>query len=73
MAADVYDGPEEHLVGDLSVEPLVLIERKPPHLWSNPSQESPAHGDTDHQGIERKVKTCSSRDPDGLVQGIQGL
>ena len=54
------------------MEPLVLIDREPPYLRSNPSQESPAHGNTDEKGIERKVKTCSSRDPDGLVEGVQG-
>jgi hypothetical protein len=37
MTGDVDDGPEEHGVCDLSMEPLRLIERQNPDLRSDPS------------------------------------
>jgi hypothetical protein len=52
MRRDVENGEEQHSVGDLSVEPHGFIERRPPHLGSEPSENVPAHGHNDNHGVD---------------------
>ena len=36
------DAEEEHRVRQLAVEPDVLIQRQPLHLWADPPHDGPA-------------------------------
>ena len=64
VSRDVNDCPDEHRVGDLSMEPLRLIEWDELDLWTYISQEGSAHGKEDERCIEAQVQSCSSGQPD---------
>lgn len=51
MSGDVEDRVDKHRICDLAMKPLGLVERKEPELWSNPSQQSPAHRQENHKPI----------------------
>ena len=47
MGESVKDGEQQHGVGDLSVEPDILIEGQPPEFGTDPSHEGAANGKQD--------------------------
>ena len=64
MCGGVYDRPEEHLVGDLSMEPDVLVRRKrPSELWTDDTDDVAQHRDQNEAAIERKDETSTTRNP----------
>lgn len=67
----VNNGPEQERVGDLSMEPYRLIEREPPKLWSNESQDVTAHGQQNHCTIHRQIETSTTGNPHGVGQHIK--
>lgn len=52
MGGDVDDRVDKHRVCDLAMKPLRLVEGKEPDLWSDPSQQIPAHGQQNHSPID---------------------
>ena len=63
MAANVNGCPPCHLVCSHSVKPLVFIERQPSNLWSNNSEDRPAHWQENKYRIQRETETSATRDP----------
>lgn len=72
MGTGVTDGEEQHGVGNLPVEPLRLIQRKPSDLGPNHSKNVPAHREDNAHGVDRQDQTRTTRDPDGVLQSIEG-
>lgn len=52
MRSSVKDGEDQHGVGDLSVEPHGLVERNPPRLGSEPSEDVSTHGQENDHGVD---------------------
>ncbi len=52
MRRYVKDSEEQHSVGNLSVEPLRLIEWQCAHLRTEPSEDISAHGHNDNHGVD---------------------
>lgn len=52
MGGDVEDRVEQQRVCDLAMKPLGLVKRKEADLWSNPSQQIPAHWQQNHSPID---------------------
>jgi hypothetical protein len=52
MCRYVNDREEEHGVGDLSMEPLRLVQWQESCLWSEPPKNVPAHGHDDDHGVD---------------------
>ena len=65
------DGEEEHGVGDLPVEPDVLVKRQPPYLRPNVPEDIPAHREQDECHIDREDQTCASRHPHREGEGVE--
>jgi hypothetical protein len=53
----VGNGEEQHGIGELSVEPDVLIEGNKLDLGADPSHDSPAHWQEDEHSIEGQNQT----------------
>lgn len=51
MGRGVDDSEHQQRIGDLSVKPLRLIQRKPSDFWSNHPQDVSAHGQQDEHGV----------------------
>lgn len=60
MGGDVEDRIDQHRICDLAMKPLRLVERQEPDLWSNPSQQIPAHWQENHSPIDRQNEACAS-------------
>jgi hypothetical protein len=68
----VDHGPERHLVGDLPVEPDVLVGREQPgELRPNDADDVPEHGHEDHAAVERKHETRATGGPHGPLEAVQ--
>lgn len=64
--------PKGHRVGDLTVEPNVLIGgEKPGELWSDHTNDVPQHWEEDEATIIGEHEPCASRRPDGDLQGVE--
>lgn len=71
MRSCVKDGEDQHGVGDLSVEPHRLVEREPPRLGPQPSENVSAHGHDDDHGVNGQDQTGTSRYPYGELKGVK--
>ena len=71
VRSDVHNGPEEHGVGDLAVEPLALVQRQPSNLRPYVSEQVSAHGQEDDHGVDAQAKTSSAREPDAESEGVE--
>lgn len=71
MGGNVNDREEQHGVGDLSMEPKVLIQRQPLDLGTDPSHQGAAHGDQDECAIDCKRQTSTTREPDGELERVE--
>jgi hypothetical protein len=64
--------PKQNLVGDLPVEPDILISGEQPSQFGPDNTDDIAqHGDQDHGTIESQDETRSTRRPDREAQGIE--
>jgi hypothetical protein len=64
--------PERHLVGDLPVEPDVLVRREQPgELGPDHADDVTEHGHEDHAAIESEHKTRSTGGPHGPGEAVQ--
>lgn len=52
VSGDVDDGEEKEGIGDLSMEPLCLVQGKPFDFWSNDFDNVPAHWQEDDCSID---------------------
>ena len=73
MSGGVDHGPERHGVGNLSVEPDVLVGgEKPGHAGADNADDVAQHGDENEAPIEGKNEPSSSRRPNRPCQPVQG-
>ena len=65
-------GPEGHRIGNLSVEPDVLIGREEPAQFRADEANNVAqHRDQDQSSVESENKTGATRSPDGPLEGVE--
>ena len=65
-------GPKGHRVGDLTVEPYVLIGgEKPGELWSDYTNDVSQHRDEDEATIIGQDEASASRRPYRVLEGIE--
>jgi hypothetical protein len=72
MGAGVQNGEKEHSIGDLSVEPLVLVKWEPSSLGAKPSENVPAHGHDDNHCVDTEDQTSTTRNPHGELKTVKG-
>lgn len=65
------DGEEQHGVGDLAMEPQVLIQWHPSELRPQPSDQCPTYWQQNEQRVKRQDQTGTSRNPHGKLQRVQ--
>lgn len=64
--------PKSHRVGDLTVEPDVLIGgEKPSELWSDYANNVSQHREEDEAAIVSEDEPRASRGPNGELQGVE--
>ena len=72
VGGSVDHGPKGHRVGDLTVEPDVLIGgEKPGELWSDETNNVSQHWDKDEATIVGEDKPCASGSPNGELQRVE--
>jgi hypothetical protein len=72
MCSSVDHCPKGHRVGDLTVEPDVLIGgEEPGEPWSEYANEVPQHWEEDEAAIESEDEPRTSRGPNGILQGVE--
>ena len=72
VSSDVNNGPEEDLIGDLSVEPDILIRReRPGESRSNDTNDVAQHWNQDETTVEGEDETSTTRAPNGPFQRVQ--
>lgn len=54
------------------MKPLGFVQREPPDLGSYISQERPAHGQHDQEGVEGKDETSAAGDPNRESKAVEG-
>lgn len=52
VSRNVDDGEEQHGVGNLTMEPQVLVQGQEPDLRTDPSHDGPTYGKQDQGGID---------------------
>ena len=72
MGRGVDHGPEGHRIGNLPVEPDVLIGREEPaEFRADEANNVAQHGDEDQASIESENKTGTTRRPDRPLEGVE--
>ena len=72
MSGGVDHGPESHRVGDLTVEPDVLVGgEEPGDAGANDTNDVAQHGDEDQATIEGKDETGTAGRPDGPGEAVE--
>ena len=72
VSSGVDHGPECHGVGDLPVEPDVLVGgEEPGNAGADNTDNVAQHWHENETTIERKDETCTTRDPDRPSEGVQ--
>ena len=71
MSSRVQDGVEEHRVGQLAMEPEILIERQPLDLRPDPPHDGPANWQQNKHSVETENQSSTARDPDGKHEQVQ--
>lgn len=73
VGGGVHDGPENHGISDLTMEPNVLIGgEKPCKPWANDTDDVAQHWEENKTAIVSKNETCTARDPDGIRERVEG-
>jgi hypothetical protein len=68
----VDHGPESHRVGNLTMEPDVLVCReRPGELGADDTDDVPEHGHQDQATIEGEDKTSATGGPDGPLETVK--
>jgi len=71
VTGGVDDGKEQHGIGDLAMEPDVLVEGQPPDLRSDPSHNRSADGEKDQGAIDSEDETGAARNPNRMLQEVE--
>ena len=72
MGCGVDHGPESHRIGDLPVEPDVLIGREEPAQFRADEANNVAqHRNEDQASVESENKTGATRSPDGPLEAVE--
>lgn len=72
VSGSMDHSPESHRVGDLTVEPDVLVGREQPlNLGSDDTNDIPKHGKENKTSVEGKNETCTTGGPYGPRQSIE--
>ena len=72
MSGGVDHGPECHGIGNLPMEPDVLIGREEPSQFRADEAKNVAqHRDEDQASIESQDKTGATRSPDRPLEGVE--
>lgn len=72
VSRGVYHGPESHGVGDLSMEPNVLVGGKEPcKLGTDDTNDVAQHRDKDETAIECEYQTGATRNPNREFEAVQ--
>jgi hypothetical protein len=72
VGGSVDHGPKGHRVGDLTMEPYVLVGgEKPSELWSDYTNDVSQHRDEDETTVIGEDEASASRSPDGELQGVE--
>jgi hypothetical protein len=61
VSSGVDNGPEEHLIGDLTVEPNIFIGREQPSQpWADDADDIAEHWDQNETTIKGQNQTCTT-------------
>lgn len=71
MRSNMGNGEEQHGVGDLTMEPEVLIQRQEPDLRSKPSHQCPTYWQQYEQPVETQHQTGTTGNPDGKLEAVE--
>ena len=72
MGGGVHHCPESHRVGDLSMEPNVLVGgEEPGNLGTDDADDVAQHGEEDKATIEGKNETSAARRPDRKTESVE--
>lgn len=61
VGRNMYDGKEEHGIGNLAMKPLRFVQGQESQLWSDVAKQGAAHGQDDEKSIEREHQAGSTR------------
>ena len=68
----VYDGPDYHRVGNLAVEPDVLVcGEEAGQFGAEEGDEVAKHGEEEECSVKDEDDGCASGDPDGPSEGVE--
>lgn len=65
------NGPEEHGVCDLAMEPLAFVQRQPSDLWSYIPKQVSAHREKDDHRVHAQTETSTAGKPDTEFEGVE--
>ena len=69
----VDHGPERHGVGDLAMEPDVLVRgEKPSEARTDDTDDIAKHGEEDEASVVGKDQACTTGAPHGELEAIEG-
>lgn len=71
MTSSVERGKEKHRVGELAMEPQILVEGKEPKLWANNTDERPADREKNEHAIDSQDETGTTGNPDGVFERVK--
>lgn len=71
VSSNMADRKEQHGVGDLTMEPQVLIQGDKPELWPEPPHQRPTYWQQDKQCVERQDQPGTSGYPHGKLQCVE--
>ena len=73
VSSGVHHGPECHGVGNLPVEPNVLVGGEEPRdAGTDDPDDVPQHGDEDEATVEGENEAGTTRRPDRPCQTVEG-
>lgn len=71
MGRGVQDGEEQHGVGQLPMEPNVLVHGDPSDLGPNPSHDGAAYRQQDEHAVDAEYQASASGDPHRVLEQVE--
>jgi hypothetical protein len=72
VSSGVDHSPESHRIGDLTVEPDILVGgEKPSHMRADDTDNVSKHGHENEHAIEAQDETSSTGGPHGELEGVE--
>ena len=65
------DSEDEQGIGELAMEPQVLVERQETKLWPDNADKRPADREENEHAIDRQNKTGTSGNPHGVLERVE--